>query len=161
MLCQELPPVPADLNAMPPLLNAKMTTKERFAAHRNDPSCEGCHKLIDYVGFGFEKYDGTGAYRTIENGKAVDATGELFGTDADGKFDGAIELSKKLVNSKTVDTCMATHWFNFGFGRKSGDVDKCTTDTLMATFEKSGGDMRQLLMAMVQTDAFFFKGAMQ
>jgi hypothetical protein len=161
MLCQELPPVPADLNAMPPLLNAKMTTKERFAAHRNDPSCEGCHKLIDYVGFGFEKYDGTGAYRTMENGKAVDATGELFGTDVDGKFDGAIELSKKLVSSKTAQTCMATHWFNFGFGRKAMDLDKCTTDTLTATFEKSGGDMRQLLLTMVQSDAFFFKGGLQ
>jgi hypothetical protein len=161
MFCQELPPVPANLNAMPPVLNPKMTTKERFAAHRSDPSCEACHKLIDYVGFGFEKYDATGAYRTMENGKTVDATGELINTDIDGKFDGAIELSKKLVTSPTVEACVATHWFNFGMGRKAIDADKCTTDTLQATFTKSGGDMRQLLMAMVQTDAFFFKGGLQ
>jgi hypothetical protein len=161
MFCQPLPPPPPSANAEPPMLNDKMTTKERFAAHRNDPSCEACHKLIDYVGFGFEKYDATGAYRTMENGKSVDATGELFGTDVDGKFDGALELSKKLVQSKTVETCMANHWFNFGFGRENGELDACTVETLSTNFAKTGGDLRQLLLTLVQTDAFFFKGGLQ
>jgi hypothetical protein len=161
MFCQPLPPPPPSVNAEPPMLNDKMTTKERFAAHRNDPSCEACHKMIDYVGFGFEKYDATGAYRTMENGKMVDATGELFNTDVDGKFDGALELSKKLVESKAVETCMANHWFNYGFGRENGELDACTVETLSTNFAKTGGDLRQLLLTLVQTDAFFFKGGLQ
>ncbi len=162
IFCQELPPVPQSLvNAAPPELNDKMTTKERFAQHRNDPSCEGCHKLIDSIGFGFEKYDGTGGFRTTENGKNVDASGELVSTDIDGTFDGAVDLAKKLTASKEVEACMATHWFNFGFGRGKSDVDACTVETLQTTFVKSGGDIRQLLLALVQTDAFFFKGGLQ
>jgi hypothetical protein len=161
MFCQPLPPPPPSANAEPPLLNAMMTTKERFAAHRNDPSCEACHKLIDYVGFGFEKYDATGAYRTMENGKMVDSSGELFATDVDGKFNGALELSKKLVESKAVETCMATNWFNYGFGRENTDLDACTLETLSTNFAKTGGDLRQLLLTLVQTDAFFFKGVVQ
>ena len=100
MFCQPLPQPPVTVDANPPELNPALTTKERFAAHRNDPSCEGCHRLIDPIGFGFERYDATGAYRTTENGKMVDATGELAGTDVDGPFTGAIELGKKLVQSQ-------------------------------------------------------------
>jgi Protein of unknown function (DUF1592)/Protein of unknown function (DUF1588)/Protein of unknown function (DUF1587)/Protein of unknown function (DUF1585)/Protein of unknown function (DUF1595) len=161
LFCQELPPPPPTANAEPPMLNNKMTTKERFAAHRNDPSCEGCHKLIDYIGFGFEKYDATGAWRTMESGKVVDATGELVGTDVDGKFDGALEMTKKLTESKAVETCMAKHWFHFGFGRGETEIDACTAETLAANFTKTGGDLRQLLLTLVQTDAFFFKGGLQ
>jgi hypothetical protein len=158
MFCQPLPSPPPSVEAKPPELNANQTTKERFAAHRSDPSCAGCHNLIDAVGFGLENYDATGAYRAKENGKPVDATGELVGTDVDGKFDGAIELSKRLVQSKAVESCMAQHWFNFAFGREKSAVDSCTEETLGLAFAKAGGDLRQLMLATVQSDAFFFKG---
>jgi hypothetical protein len=158
MFCQPLPQPPINVDANPPELNPAMTTKERFAAHRKDPSCEGCHRLIDPIGFGFERYDATGAYRTMENGKVVDATGELTATDVDGPFNGALELGKKLVQSKEVEACVATHWFNFALGREPSDTDACTTHSLKAAFASSGGDLRQLMMATVQTDAFLFKG---
>jgi hypothetical protein len=157
MFCQPLPQPPVTVDANPPMLNPKMTTKERFAAHRQDPSCAPCHSLIDPVGFGLEKYDATGAFRAQENGKPVDATGELTGTDVDGPYDGAIELTKKLAQSKTVEACMANHWFNFAFGREADPAaDKCTVETIQSVFAKSNGDLRQLLLALVQTDAFFF-----
>jgi hypothetical protein len=159
MFCQPLPQPPVTVDANPPMLNATMTTKERFAAHRNDPSCEACHKLIDPIGFGFERYDATGAYRTVENGKPVDATGELAGTDVDGPFTGAIELGGKLAKSKDVEACFAGHWFNFAMGREPSELDRCTTETLRSVFARSEGDLRQLLLATVQSDAFFFKGA--
>jgi hypothetical protein len=161
MLCQPLPPPPPEVNAMPPMLNAKMTTKERFAAHRKDPACASCHDLIDNLGFGLESYDPIGLFRTTENGKPVDASGLFMGTDVDGQFTGAIELARKLVASKDVERCMATHWFNFSFGRVQGADDACTVETLGQRFASSGGDMRQLLLAVVQSDAFFFKGGLQ
>ena len=158
MFCQPLPTPPASVDAKPPELNASQTTKERFAAHRMDPSCAACHDLIDNVGFGLENYDATGAYRTRENNKPVDATGELLGTDVDGKFTGAIELSKRLVQSKDVEACMAQHWFHFALGREKTAADGCTEETLAVTFARAGGDLRQLILATVQSDAFFFKG---
>ena len=160
MFCQPLPPPPPEANAEPPALDPKMTTKERFAAHRADPSCASCHNLIDNVGFGLENYDGLGQWRTMENGKPVDASGELIGTDVDSKFTGAIELAKKLVASKSVEACMATHMFHFTFGRDKTDADKCTVETLGRIFGESQGSLRDTLMALVQTDAFFFKGGL-
>ena len=160
MFCQELPPPPATEDIQPPMLDAKMTTRERFAAHRNNPNCASCHNLIDSVGFEFEQYDGLGQWRTMENGKPVDASGELLSTDVDGKFTGAVELGKRLAGSKAVDDCMATHLFRFSFGRERSDADKCTTETLGKAFADSQGSLRAMLTALVQSDAFFFKGGL-
>jgi hypothetical protein len=161
MFCQPLPPPPPEVNAMPPMLNDKMTTKERFAAHRADPSCASCHALIDNLGFGFEGLDAIGLPRTTENGKAIDPSGVFQNTDVDGPFTGVAEMSRKLASSKQVESCMATHLFNFSFGREKEASDQCTADTLGNLFAKSGGDLRQLLLALTQTDAFFFKGGLQ
>jgi hypothetical protein len=70
-------------------------------------------------------------------------------------------MTKKLTESKAVETCMAKHWFHYGFGRGETDIDACTAETLAANFTKTGGDLRQLLLTLVQTDAFFFKGGLQ
>ena len=161
LFCEELPAPPAGENITPPALNKTMTTKERFAAHRADPSCATCHDLIDGIGFGFENYDALGQWRTMENGKMVDANGALLRSDVDGKFNGVVELSKKLAASKKVETCVAQHWFNFSFGRPKTAADQCTVETLEGAFAKSGGNMRELLLALVQSDAFFFKGGLQ
>jgi hypothetical protein len=159
LLCQPLPPPPPEANAMPPRLDGAMTTKERFAAHRADPACSGCHTLIDNIGFGFENFDAMGVWRTRENGKPVDASGSLQGTDVDGPFVGAVELARKLAGSAQVKACLVDQVFRFGFGRARTDADTCTTQTLQGALARSGGDLRALLAQLVQTDAFFFKGA--
>jgi hypothetical protein len=158
LFCQPLPPPPPEANAMPPQLDPKMTTKERFAAHRADPACAGCHALIDSIGFGFENYDAMGVWRSSENGKPVDAAGALTSTDVDGPFTGAVELTRKLLASKQVEACFATQVFTFGFGRGKTDADACTVQTLEKAFAGSGRDLRALLLQLVQTDTFFFKG---
>ncbi len=159
LLCQPLPPPPPEANAMPPQLDARQTTKERFAAHRADPACASCHGLIDGIGFGFESYDAMGAWRTSENGKPIDAGGELSGTDVDGPFTGAVELGRKLVSSKQVEACLVEQMFNFSFGREKTDADRCTVQTLEGAFARSGRDLRALLRQLVQTDAFFLQGS--
>jgi hypothetical protein len=161
MLCSPPPPPPQELNAMPPALNPKMTTRERVAAHRTNPSCAACHEIIDNVGMGFENYDALGAYRATENGKPVDAKGYLSGSDVETPFDGAVEMAQRMVVSKDVSSCMVSHWFHYGLGRDPTAQDACTNESLGKAFADSKGDLRQLLLALVQTDAFFFKGAVQ
>ena len=55
------------------------TTRQRFAEHDKNPCATACHTLMDPFGFAFEHYDGIGKYRTMDNGKAVDATGSGAG----------------------------------------------------------------------------------
>lgn len=70
------------------------TLRERFVAHRANPTCASCHDRIDPPGFGLENYDAMGRWREQEAGRPVDATGTL----PDGTtFDGPDGLKKALL----------------------------------------------------------------
>lgn len=153
MLCQPLPPPPNDVPDLPPI-DPDVTTRERFEIHSSDPTCAACHAMIDGIGLAMENYDGIGAHRVQENGKPIDASGELLGTDVDGTFDGAVALAAKLAESRDVHDCVTTQWFRFAFGRGESSLDACTIDALRADFAASDGDVRELMLAIVVSDAF-------
>ena len=64
-LCQQVPPPPPGVDTnLPPIEEAKpITNRERLAMHTTNQMCAGCHKLIDPIGFGFEKFDAIGMRR--------------------------------------------------------------------------------------------------
>jgi len=84
----------------------------------------------------------------------VDDSGEIISTDVDGAFQGAPDLARKLLASKQVQQCMATQWFRYALGRLDTDVDKCVLDDLQKKF--AGADLRvsDLLLSIVESDAF-------
>jgi hypothetical protein len=153
-LCQSPKPPPGNVIAMLGTPDAG-TTRQRLAAHVTDVQCSGCHQLMDPIGFGLEKYDAVGAYRTHENEIKVDATGELIAAgDLEGTFDGALELSSRLANSRDVKKCLAVQWFRFAFGRTETAGDACSIAEAQKAFETSGWNTRELLIALTQTEAF-------
>jgi hypothetical protein len=162
LFCQPLSPPPPDADITPPEPDPNASTRERFEQHRTDPKCAGCHSLIDPLGFGFENYDGIGAFRSMEAGKPINASGEIKGTDVDGTFVGATALSRKLAASPQVRACLSQHWFNYALGRTKGDADACSMNAIAEAFSKSN-NIRDLLLTLVTTDAFrygrFDKGA--
>jgi hypothetical protein len=154
-LCQTLPPPPENVDNVPPDPDPNATTRERFAEHTEDPACAGCHVLIDGIGFGLENYDAVGAWRDMEGTLPVDASGEVVGTkDINGEFDGAVELAHKLAQSTEVQECVSTQWMSFALGRVPSEEDECSTDLLMERFAASGYDVRELLLGLVETEAF-------
>jgi hypothetical protein len=157
VMCTPLPDPPPNVNAMPPMVDPNATTRKRFEQHRSNPSCGACHNLIDPVGFAFENYDGMGAYRTMEGNLPVDATGTLTGTvDMDGPFQNAVELSARFAASQQVRDCMATQWLRFALRRVETQADACSRQAIQTAFNENG-DMRKLILAVVQSDAFRFK----
>jgi hypothetical protein len=159
VLCQPIPSPPVDVNTTPPPVTAATTTRERFAAHEANPSCGGCHVLMDPIGLGFENYGPIGEYRTKEGNTLVDASGEIRDVpgetiDTAGKFDGAIDLGKKLAASRRVGDCVATQWFRFSLGRMESNDDACTLQTIRAGFAASGSNVRSLLKTIVLGNAF-------
>jgi hypothetical protein len=152
--CQIPPPPPPDLVVSPPQLDPRKSTRERFEEHRNEPSCAACHQLLDPVGFAFEHYDATGRYREREGDAPIDATGYLQGTDVDGPLAGVDGLSSKLLQSQDVRRCVIKQWFRYGFGRGETAADACTLERLEGAFERSQGDLRELVVALTQVDPF-------
>jgi hypothetical protein len=159
LLCQMLPPPPNDVMIVVPPLNPNLTTRERFSMHMNSQACFGCHSLMDPIGLGFERFDAIGRYRTTENNKPVDDSGEVMGMTA-GKFNGVVDLEKKLAANEQTAECVARQWFRFAYGREEEDkVDDCTLELLKRKFIASGLKFRDLLVALTQTDAFLYRPA--
>ncbi len=155
ILCQPLPAPPPDVDNVPPEIEPGATTRERLEQHKEDPTCAACHELIDGVGFGFEHYDATGAYRVEDNGLPVDASGEMVGTEQiNGEFDGAIELVTRLPEAAEVRECMARQWFRYSLGRMDTAEDSCTMERLSEAFADSDYDIRVLIHEIVLSDAF-------
>ena len=154
--CTIPPPPPPELVVFPPPLDPanRRTTRERFAQHRSDSACSGCHEMLDPVGFGFEHFDASGRYREREGDNAIDDSGYLVGTDVDGPFQGLAGLSEKLLASTQVKRCVATQWFRYAFARGETADDSCTLDRLTQVLTESKGDLKLLMVALTQTTPF-------
>jgi hypothetical protein len=151
LLCQAMPPPPADVDTTPPEGMAGQGARERYQQLTANPTCAGCHRLMDPIGFGFERYDALGRYR----GRAIDAGGEVLGSrDADGAFSGVPELARRLAGSAQVGECLATQWFRFALGRIETPDDRAALAALEARFLESGGDLRLLPLLVTETPQF-------
>lgn len=157
LLCAPTGAPPAGVNTTlpePKRGDPPSTLRARLEETHKGAGCTGCHSLIDGIGFGFQHYDSVGRYRTTENGQPIDATGKLSASDVDGDFNGAIELSNKLAQSKQVQACFAEHFYAYALSRGLDDSDTCALQALSDAFAKNGGDMRQLLIDLVGSPAF-------
>ncbi|MEE4377643.1 MAG: DUF1588 domain-containing protein, partial [Candidatus Competibacteraceae bacterium] len=165
VLCHAMPAPPPTVDNTPPGLDPNLTTRERFAVHSESPFCQVCHQYIDGVGFGFERYDGAGSYRELENGIAVDDSGELRGledfdaTDLQAPvtlmpFQGIGELSDLISTSQSATQCLATQYHRFAFGYANGAADQCRIVNLHQRFADSGYDLRTLLLGLVTAPTF-------
>lgn len=161
LLCDPLPPPPDAADTTPPPPDPSMSTRQRYSLMLDDPQCAGCHQRMNPLGFAFLGYDAVGRYRTREGTLPIDASGELLGTDVDGEFRDATELIEQLVDSEQVARCVADHWLHFAIGHAPAPADECARQQVHARFVDSGGDIRELVRAIVETDAFRYRLARQ
>ena len=71
------------------------SVRQRLEAHRKNPSCAACHKLMDPVGFALENFNAIGAWRERDGDSLIDASGVLV----DGtKIVGPEELNAALMS---------------------------------------------------------------
>ena len=161
LMCQTVPPPPMDVDITPPAVTSAPTARDRFTAHEMaGGSCMNCHQLMDPIGFAFESFDAIGKYRTTENGATINLAGNILAatdTSLNGTFTGVKELATKLAASDQVRDCVATQWFRYSTGRTEEVPDGCSLTTLQDAFGASGGDLGELVVAMTQTDAFWYR----
>jgi hypothetical protein len=56
-----------------------------------------------------------------------------------------------------VHECVATQWFRYGFGREETTQDSCAMDSLKKVSVSTGGNFKELLLALTQTDTFLLR----
>ena len=56
-----------------------------------------------------------------------------------------------------MQACVATHWFRYGYGRGETDADACSMSRVQTQFAAGGFKLRDVLIALTQTDAFLYR----
>jgi hypothetical protein len=155
-----LPDPPNDVPPLPPA-GPNVSTRQRFAQHVASPSCAGCHRLMDPLGFAFESFDSMGRHRAMESGRyPLTGEGELIGTDVDGVVRGVPELAKRLSTSRQVATCFAKQAFSYALGRPPREATWQTDAAALADVVSAGGptvDLQRVLLAITLSDAFVLR----
>ncbi len=159
VLCVDLPSPPANVDNTPVEATEGDAESVREATLRrtSGASCAGCHTEINELGFAFEHYDAVGTWQDQEGetGSVIDATATLSnaGNGLDGPVNGAIELSARLARSPEVARCVTHKWFEVALRRSPVELDACSIQQIEAKTAE-GRSIRELLLAMVESDAF-------
>jgi Protein of unknown function (DUF1588)/Protein of unknown function (DUF1592)/Protein of unknown function (DUF1595)/Protein of unknown function (DUF1585) len=157
MLCYKMPPPPPGIalpSVDPP---PDSTTRQRLELATNEPTCQGCHREINPVGYMFEHYDQVGLWRDTENGFPIDSSGELFRTDMQGKFKDAIELVERMAESRDAKACFVGHWLEAAYRRGEAAEDACSRQEQEQVFANTDGKVVELMIALTKTDNFRYR----
>jgi len=98
-----VPPQPPPPNVPELKENAEgskpLSVRERMQAHRADPVCAGCHKVMDPIGFALENFDGVGHWRKSDDGAVIDPSGTMF---EGSRVDGPAGLRRMITSRPDV-----------------------------------------------------------
>lgn len=150
-------PPPPPPNDVPPLAedagDADLTIRERFAAHRENRSCAGCHSQLDPLGFSLENFDITGRWRSAyANGRDVDAAGILMKEHA---FEEAVSFKAALLEERRrLARGFTEHLLRFALARKLSPADRPTVEDILDATEADGFRLRDVLEAVLTSDRF-------
>ena len=134
-------------------LAKQMTLRERFASHRENPDCAGCHKKLDPLGFALENFDAVGRWRNqYHNGREVDSSGILFRKH---KFNDVVEFKDAIMSEKDRFTkALVSHLLSFSLGRKLSAFDSPAVDLVAKKVKESNYSLRVMIHEIVQSDPF-------
>jgi len=131
----------------------KLTIREKFARHRENPDCAGCHSRLDPLGFALENFDVTGRWRDrYENGRQVDPGGRLL---RKYPFDDIVQFKAALVKEdRRFARAFTAHLLRFALSRELTPADTLTIDAIVKQTEQDRFQMKSLIREIVLSDRF-------
>ncbi len=135
---------------------APRTVRERLEKHRENPSCKGCHGVMDPLGFALENFDAIGGWRTKDRETAtpIDSSGQL----ADGRV---VNGPKDLRNALLADPdqfvqTLTEKLMTFGLGRGIEYYDMPAVRKVVRAAARDGYKFSAILTAIAESEPFRF-----
>jgi len=136
----------------------RLTTRERMAIHRANPTCNACHRFMDPIGLALDNFDVTGQWRLRENGMGLDTRGEFYDGTAittPKEVADAILLRPVPLMRNLTENMMA-----YAMARRVEYFDMPTVRKIVSDAEENGQyRMQSLIVGVVTSDAFRMKRA--
>jgi hypothetical protein len=110
---------------------------------------------MDPIGLAMENFDAVGRWRTIDEGVAIDASGQLV----DGTLlNGPASLRKALLDRQDVFVAsLAEKLMMYGVGRETKYYDMPTVRSLMRDAAKNRYRFSDLILGVVKSAPFQMK----
>jgi hypothetical protein len=158
LLCLRIPPPPPNVDATIPPPEGPETKRERFERHTTDPTCAGCHALMDPSGLALEEFDAIGRFRESEtvvfDGQTyeldLDTTGQLGGV----AFSNSREMSAVVAEDPNFAACVTRQLLRQSLGRELDDDQEAALDELVERFSDSDYDFLALMRATAMHGIF-------
>jgi hypothetical protein len=157
ILCESIPAPPDDVEFELPSDAEAKTMREKLEMHQTNPSCAGCHVLMDGIGLAMEHYDAVGVFRETDKGEALDVTGEIEA----GEFEGVAELGSLLAKQDQVAACFVRNLYRQATAHVETKGEAPAIEELVGDFDAGEYRVQDLLVALVASDAFRFVGVEQ
>jgi len=130
----------------------KLSLRERMEAHRADPNCAGCHKVMDPLGFSLENFDAVGQWRNTDDGSKIDPSGTLFNS---AKVDGPVELRAMLTsNPEIFSSVMTEKLMTYALGRGVEYTDMPTIRAILRDAARDNYRFSSIVLGIVKSTPF-------
>jgi mono/diheme cytochrome c family protein len=132
--------------------------RERLAEHRQNPSCNSCHSVIDPLGFALENFDVIGGWRTRdESGKPVDASGT---TASGAKVEGLKGLRALLLDDpQQFPRTVTEKLLAYALGRRLEYYDRPTVRKIVRDAAAHDYRWSALMLGVVESPAFLMRAS--
>ncbi len=150
-------PPPPPPNDVPPLNedagDQNLTIREKFAIHRENPDCAGCHSRLDPLGFAMENFDITGRWRDkYENGRDVDSAGTLL---KKYPYQNVVQFKEFLLKEdKRFAKAFTAHLMRFALGRELLPKDTLVIEKIVEKTAKDGFKLKALIKEVILSESF-------
>ncbi len=158
------PPPPPNAGEVEPNLNGeRLTVRERLARHREQPSCNHCHRRIDPYGLALENFNVIGRWRDrLDGEKPIAHWGpdrpliNSGGTLPNGReFADFPEFQQALLEQEDRFTrALAEKLFAYALGRVVEPSDRILIDSLISDAQHERATIRRLLQGIAASEAF-------
>jgi hypothetical protein len=152
LMCQTVPPPPMNIPPLPEDMPgaAPQTMRQKLAVHRAVEPCKTCHTLMDPPGLAFENFDGLGAFRTMDAGQVIDASGDLDGMP----FKNARELATLLRNNPRTMDCLARNMYRYATGHVETAGEQPAIQQIAQGFKDGSYQFGALVNSVVKSAGF-------
>jgi hypothetical protein len=164
MFCADVPPPPMGVDATVKPGTPGNTGRKQIEFLTGSGICVACHGLMNPIGYALEGFGGAAEERTMDNGEAVDTSGqlkEIDGLTAPVSFNGARELSNILANNDTAHACLAQNYHKYTRGFLAKGIDAAAVTKLSQNLVTNNLDLPELFVQVALQDSFIERRSLE
>lgn len=157
------PPPPNAGEVEPNIRGEKLTVRERLARHREQTTCNNCHRRIDPYGLAMENFNVIGRWRERMDGEkplrhwgddrpAIDASGTL---PNGRRFANFSEFKQAILEQQDrFFRALAEKLFTYALGRTVEPGDRGAIDSIVTRLQSDDSSLRTMLKQIAASEPF-------